>query len=579
LGYRLKIEPNGFSQDIICPSTKFILLPSSFRSREPEEGEKMSYLKNVATRWAGNPDSTPQSQPIPGTDQIANSAGGYSWAVDDWMRLHRFLVLGSEGGSFYATERALTTQNAAAVKRCIAQDGARAVKVIVDITTAGRAPKNDPALFALALAASAEDEATRKLALAALPQVARIGTHLMHFAAFVDSQRGWGSGLRNAVGAWYNSKPAHDLGYQALKYQQRDGWSHRDLLRLSHPQPQTDSHRTIYHWITQGWEGVGELPHPDAALQQIWAMERAKKVDSHELVQLIRDYRLPREAIPTPALNDPAVWESLLDDMPMTALIRNLATLTRVGLLTLNSTTLARVTAQVTDEARLLKARVHPIAVLAALKTYSQGRGERGRNTWEPVPAVIDALDKAFYYTFGNVATNGKRWVLALDVSGSMTCGNVAGVPGLTPRVASAAMALITAAREPNYRVMGFSSQFVPLKITARQRLDDVLKTVDNLPFSGTDCALPMQWALQNKVEADVFVVYTDSETWAGKTHPAQALRKYRDKMGIAAKLIVVGMVSNGFTIADPDDAGMLDVVGFDSATPQVISDFASGKI
>jgi 60 kDa SS-A/Ro ribonucleoprotein len=34
-------------------------------------------------------------------------------------------------------------------------------------------------------------------------------------------------------------------------------------------------------------------------------------------------------------------------------------------------------------------------------------------------------------------------------------------------------------------------------------------------------------------------------------------------------------MTSTGFTIADPEDAGTLDVVGFDSAAPQVISDFA----
>ena len=57
--------------------------------------------------------------------------------------------------------------------------------------------------------------------------------------------------------------------------------------------------------------------------------------------------------------------------------------------------------------------------------------------------------------------------------------------------------------------------------------------------------------------------------------HPAQALRAYRDARGIPAKLVVVGMTSNGFSIADPDDAGMLDVVGFDPATPPVIADFA----
>jgi hypothetical protein len=45
---------------------------------------------------------------------------------------------------------------------------------------------------------------------------------------------------------------------------------------------------------------------------------------------------------------------------------------------------------------------------------------------------------------------------------------------------------------------------------------------------------------------------------------------------GIRAKLVVVGMALNGFTIADPDDAGMLDVVGFDTVTPNLIADFAT---
>ena len=81
--------------------------------------------------------------------------------------------------------------------------------------------------------------------------------------------------------------------------------------------------------------------------------------------------------------------------------------------------------------------------------------------------------------------------------------------------------------------------------------------------------ALARRWA------ADLFVIYTDSETWAGAVHPAEALRACRERTGIAARLVVVAMASNGFTIADPDDAGMLDVVGFDAATPAVIADFA----
>jgi 60 kDa SS-A/Ro ribonucleoprotein len=75
-------------------------------------------------------------------------------------------------------------------------------------------------------------------------------------------------------------------------------------------------------------------------------------------------------------------------------------------------------------------------------------------------------------------------------------------------------------------------------------------------------------------VPIDAFVVYTDSETWCGAVHPVQALARYRREMNIPAKLVVVGMVSNRFSIADPDDGGMLDVVGFDTSAPALMADF-----
>lgn len=157
-------------------------------------------------------------------------------------------------------------------------------------------------------------------------------------------------------------------------------------------------------------------------------------------------------------------------------------------------------------------------------------------------------------------------------------------------------MALVTAATERRHETVGFHSGrggvkfgrgrtwtgytdgIAPLRISPRQRLDDAIENVSDLPFGGTDCALPMLYAIEREREVDVFVIYTDSETWAGEVHPVQALRQYRERSGIAARLVVVGMVSNGFSIADPDDSGMLDVVGFDTATPAVIADFATGS-
>ena len=173
----------------------------------------------------------------------------------------------------------------------------------------------------------------------------------------------------------------------------------------------------------------------------------------------MRDFDLPREAIPTEWLNDARVWDALLERMPLTAMIRNLATMTRVGLIAPMSQATQTVVRQLADTRRLREARVHPIALLAALKTYAAGHGARGHNVWTPVQAVVDALDGAFYTAFQNVDPSGARMLLALDVSGSMECGAVAGVPGLTPRVASAAMALVTAATEERHGFVAFTSK------------------------------------------------------------------------------------------------------------------------
>ena len=508
---------------------------------------------------------TPQSLPIPNT--VPNTADGYAFAVDDWKRLERFLILGSEGGSYYASERVLTRENAAAVLRAIQADGVRAVDRIVAVSVGGRAPKNDPALFALALAASAEDLATRRAALAALPKVARTGTHLFQFAAFVQGTRGWGRALRRAVGAWYLGQPVDRLAYQLVKYRQRDGWSHRDLLRLAHPETVEPDRMALLDWACRHTTGDA-LP----SLVQA-AIALGKAVDGGEAARLIRAHNLPREAVPTELLNDPAVWETLLARMPLTALMRSLAKLTATGVLKPLGDQLPLVLSALVDVDRIAGARLHPLAILLALRTYAQGRGDRGGLQWEPVQAVIDALNAAFYTAFQAVEPTGKRMLLALDVSGSMAAGRVAG-SSLTPREASVAMALMTAATEANTHIVGFTGGMVQLPLSPSMRLDDAVHAVSGLPFDRTDCAQPMLYALDKALKVDAFVVYTDSETWAGSIHPVQALRQYRARTGIAAKLVVVGMVSNGFSIADPDDAGMLDVVGFDTATPAVIADF-----
>ena len=154
----------------------------------------------------------------------------------------------------------------------------------------------------------------------------------------------------------------------------------------------------------------------------------------------------------------PQVWEALLPHMGLTAMLRNLGKMTEVGLLGWLSDAEAFVIDRLSRAEALRTARVHPLALLVALKTYAQGHGDKGKLTWKPRQKIVDALDAAFYLSFKTLTPTGARTLLALDVSGSMTSPIIAGMPGITPRVGSAAMALVTAAVEPNHEIVAFTS-------------------------------------------------------------------------------------------------------------------------
>lgn len=514
---------------------------------------------------------TPQSEAIPGreAEMAKNDAGGVTFVLDDWARLDRFLILGSEGGTYYASEKKLTLQNAAAISRCIIADGPRVVARIVEISDEGRAPKNDPALFALALCASAVADDTRRAALRALPKVARIGTHLFHFAEFVNGQRGWGRALKRAVGDWYNLQPVERLISQVSKYQQRDGWSNRDLLRLSHPKTADSERKGVYDWAC-GRKDTPDVPH---VLRDIDAL--MANPDPVLAVDLIHKHELPRESIPTQLLNDPEVWAALLAKMPLGAMVRNLGKMSAIDLLKPMGRENKRVVEALTNAEAVQKARLHPLSVLLALKAYEAGRGEKGSLTWTPVPKIVAALDDAFYLAFKAVKPTGKRILCALDVSGSMSA-QLSGTT-LSAREAATAMAMTFMRTEEDAHLFAFDTGFKPLAITAKTALPDAIRQASVWGGGGTDCSMPMLYADERGLDVDAFVVLTDNETWAGRMQPVQALAQYRKNSGIPAKLIVVGMTSSGFTIADPKDAGMMDVVGFDAAAPQIIADFIRG--
>lgn len=185
----------------------------------------------LSTFRLGHTPQTEQADPR----QVVNSAGGYTFTITPEQRLRRFLTLGTDGGTYYAHADDLTRDNAKAVVELATTDHRLLVDTIVDVSVRGAAPRQNPALFALALAATIGTTEEKRYALNQLERVARTGTHLFTFVRYLDGLRSWGRSVRRAVGSWYTGKGADALAYQVVKYRQRDGWSHRDVLRSAHP--------------------------------------------------------------------------------------------------------------------------------------------------------------------------------------------------------------------------------------------------------------------------------------------------------------------------------------------------------
>jgi 60 kDa SS-A/Ro ribonucleoprotein len=516
--------------------------------------------------------ATPQTQPIPGreAEMGKNNAGGFSFTLTPWGVLDRFLMIGSEGGSYYVGEKDTTAKSFDVVKKCIAEDGVRVVNRLVEYSLAGRAPKNDPAVVVLALAAVYGDPLTVAAAYEALPKVARTGTWLFQFVAILDSLGKWNAAAKRGVTAWYTSKTTDKMTVQMLKYQQRNGWAHRDVLRLAHIKPASEVQSNVFRYVVKG-----ELDQGAAVPQVLIDFESLKRSeDKSTVLKLIESSDLLTwEMVPTQFLKDKDVLMALLRNMGLTAMIRKLGALTAHGVIAPLSEGSKLVVAKLEDVEALKRGRVHPITLLQAFKQYSKGAGEKGSLTWNTDQRVLTALDDAFYAAFGTVEKTDENYLLGIDISGSMWGSPVNGSPNLVAAEVAAVMGMAVVRNQPNHWITGFNTKLVDLKISPSMRLDAAMKAIHKQwDGGGTDCAKTFEYATKHGLAVDKFVSITDNETYAGHQSPSQALKQYRQKSGRPAKSVVIGTSVSEFTIADPKDGGMLDIAGFDSAAPQIIA-------
>ena len=516
--------------------------------------------------------------------QVKNNAGGFSYELDRAHRFMRFLILGTDG-SFYSSEQKMTSEALKNAEKFIVEYGGLAIDMIENVSTSGRAIRNDEAIYALVMCFVHGDHDCRKQAADILPKVIRTGTHMFQLIDGLKSNKKSGRLVRDAIAKWYNND-INEIAYQVLKYRSRLQWTHLDVIRLAHPKPTTDDHDSLFAYLAKN-----DLAYLPTNIDHCLAYGRMTKAETaQDVINVLDEFpNTPREFIKTEFLANKEVWRKMVDNkMPYTALIRNLGVMTSNGALSTNTDdggkrAIISVVGRIVDTAAMARARMHPFQLLLAWDAYKSGKGMRGSTTWNPIPIVCGALEQAVQQSFKYVPTTGKSIKIGIDVSGSMSWdSSKLKNTNITAKVAAAVMMKATIDAEPFCNVVAFTggpNGLTELNISKYSSLAQVVSCVSNLSAGSTDCALPILDSLQRKQVIDTFIIYTDNETWYGNIHPMEALRVYRARINPEAKLIVVGMVGNRLTIADPNDKGCLDMVGFDANAPSIISNFILGHI
>ena len=291
-----------------------------------------------------------------------------------------------------------------------------------------------------------------------------------------------------------------------------------------------------------------------------------------EAVEIIREFGLSQMHLPTEMLKSPEIWKALLDNRSfgLQAIIRNLPKLTNLQMIS------ADILDRLCDTKQLHNQKINPLKVLDALCTYQRGAG-KGKQTWRPDPRVIAALDKCFYESFHHgVEPTNKRFLIGLDVSGSM--GMQMNDMSMSCAQAAAALVMMIVRSEQDTRTMAFSNGLIELDIKKTDTLPIVLQKTGGMPFSSTRIDVPIKEAIRRRIAVDVFVIVTDNDCGHGED-PHKVLAEYQRVMNIQAKLLVIGMVSNDFTIAEPGNPDMMDMVGFHPGSPEILQMFAKGTI
>ena len=427
------------------------------------------------------------------TADTVNAEGFPAWTPSDAALLEQLAMTGTLGNTFYANAKDAAKEAVALLERADAQAIASAI-------VRGRNEGYIRAFPILGLVYLSKKNA--HLFRDTFPKVVLTGNDLVDFIEIAKTVRGLGRSVKTALADWIgkNSTP-----YYAQKYRRQIA----DAIRLS----RFKGEDPIYAYILGAYPGVKGVSseklekayaeYPDLAAHRDFAaaveagdlagaalMLRERNIDVNSLTAYYDKF-------------DKALWEAVAAKSPVMRFVKYLAKFLREGVLTPEM-----LKAKVNVET-LRKAKVFPFRLYTAYLAVAREVSAEGKWVLDHLAAVMNDYAQSYDWS----AFAGRRWVVAPDVSGSMS-SPIGGSSMLTYAAVSGMFVGFFVKGIENVAVIPWDTRVRRYTVPRADSVMTHINSIARMVGGGTYMETAVKYMLRKSVETDYAVFLTDTEEY-----------------------------------------------------------------
>lgn len=567
-------------------------------------------MSRMGTTFGKSYASRCEARPIPNT----RNADGYpAHTLPLEHQYYQMLMTNTLGNVFYANSRNLVQGSKRMHRAMLKTDSLFMARAIKNARTEGYM-RMQPiiGLAYLSLDKSQNRWVFKKI----FNNVIRTVKDLIDFVTFLETirnGRGLGRKVKSAINSWLLLNLTE---YQAIKYGGDKGvklvcgscgytqnpgghvqrcpkcrsndvriktfWTLRDIIRVTRPKPVTPFHESLFRYIVRGlqYHDIPQLPQISCVeeLKEVTRVYNQGETEKRRYLELVRTLvskgRLPYEVvigIVAPVSN---VWEYLMKQMPMFALLRHLNTLQRHDVFN-ERNNVKYVCSRLTDKNAIAKSMIWPNQIARAYRNY-------GGNT-----EILDALREMADTAFSNLPKIPGITKFFLDISGSMNGnlkehGAILGMGALRnsedaefwcfgtelwyPRISTRDCVLTNVDR-----VVDMDGGGTNIGMCMEHMLGQINNNRSDYYYGGYERNVPMGVRSNSPVFADNIIILTDEQQNAG-TPLIKKFREYRRTVNPDAKLFIIDVSPYHEHVADADEPGVYFIFGWSDEVLRHIS-------